>query len=159
MKSQSQDPDSFPAITSKVAFFMHPGNSWALNPRLKPSARGIVKQSWNTQSNSQELHLGLVILTSFISLIVSSTSIDQSSFHNPFFPSWHIYPFYIKIYNLYHLVSQRNINLYQSRLTLSSIFFFFLSAMCLYFLSANLRKSSPRLWQTLNLETRFLGFF
>lgn len=126
MKSQSQDPDSFPAITSKVAFFMHPGNSWALNPRLKPSARGIVKQSWNTQSNSQELHLGLVILTSFISLIVSSTSIDQSSLHNPFFPSWHIFPFYIKIYNLYHLVSQRSINLYQSRLTLSSVLFCFL---------------------------------
>lgn len=48
MKSQSQGPDAFPAITSKVAFSMHPGNVWALNPRLKTSARGIVKQSWNT---------------------------------------------------------------------------------------------------------------
>lgn len=48
MKSPSQDIDAFPAITSKVAFFMHPGNAWALNPRLKTSARGIVKQSWNT---------------------------------------------------------------------------------------------------------------
>lgn len=48
MKSQSQVPDSLPAITSKVAFFMHPGNAWALNPRLKTSARGLVKQSWNT---------------------------------------------------------------------------------------------------------------
>lgn len=48
MKNQSQDADSFPAITSKVAFFMHPGNTWALNPRLKTAAIGIVKQSWNT---------------------------------------------------------------------------------------------------------------
>lgn len=138
---------------------MHPGNAWAFNPRLKTSARGIVKQSWNTQSNSQELHLGLVILTSFISLIVSSTSVDQSSLHNPFFPSWHIYPFYIKIYNLYHLVSQRNINLYQSRLALNNFFFSALGA-CISFLCANIRKSSPLLFHSgFNLETRFLRFF
>lgn len=47
-EEQSQNPYSFPAITSEVAFFMHPGNARALNPRLKTSARGLVKQSWNT---------------------------------------------------------------------------------------------------------------
>lgn len=131
-KNQCQDPGYPSCHYSQSSLYMDPGNTWALNPRLKTSVREIVKQSWNTSSNSQGLHLGLVILAAFISLIISSTSIDQSSLCNVFFPSCRIYPFYIKIYNLYHLVSYGNINLYQTRLSLSNIFQLRVTVVCSY---------------------------